>query len=142
MVDAHDQIRRFMIAFNKIDSLYYEAIERMGMKGSFFFLFYALADGRVYSQRQICDDWSLPRTTLNTIVRECVQKGLIQLIPRGNKEKDIVLTHKGRTVVDEIFVPLFAAEAEAMKPYLEAGILDTMESLASRFKASFDQLRR
>lgn len=140
MEDAHDQIRRFMIAFNKIDDLYLKAVKRMGVKSGRFVLFYAIADGRIYSQKQICDDWSLPRTTLNSVVRDCVRAGLVRLVPRGNKEKDILLTPEGRALVSRVFGPLFAAEAKAMKPYLESGILQTMESMAARFQASFSKI--
>lgn len=142
MSDTHEQIRRFMIAFNKIDDLYLKAVKRMGVKSGRFVLFYAIADGRVYSQKQICDDWSLPRTTLNSIVRDCVRDGLVRLVPRGNKEKDILLTDEGRALVERIFSPLFAAEAKAMKPFLASGILPTMESMAKRFQESFSKINQ
>ncbi len=84
MKDTHEKVRRFMIAFNRIDALYVDSMRTFGVKGNLFVLFYAIADGKAYSQRQICDDWHLPRTTLNTIVRECVKDGLVELLPRGN----------------------------------------------------------
>ena len=103
-----------MIAFNRIDALYVDSLKTFGVKGNLFVLFYAIADGKAYSQRQICDDWKLPRTTLNTIVRECVKDELVELLPRGNKEKDIHLTPKGRKIADEVFGPIFAAESRVM----------------------------
>ena len=118
MKDTHEKVRRFMIAFNRIDALYVDSVRTFGVKGNLFVLFYAIADGKAYSQRQICDDWKLPRTTLNTIVRECVKDELVELLPRGNKEKDIHLTPKGRKIADEVFGPIFAAESRVMEPFL------------------------
>ena len=141
MEETHEKVRRFMIAFNRIDALYVDSMRTFGVKGNLFFLFYAIADGKAYSQKQICDDWKIPRTTLNTIVRECVKDGLVQLVPRGNKEKDILLTQKGRQIVDEVFGPIFAAESRVMKPFLAAGALEMMEKMADSFEAAFAKLK-
>jgi len=138
---THDKVKRFMIAFNRIDALYVDTVGTFGVKGNFFVLFYAIADGNVYSQKQICDDWKIPRTTLNTIVRECVQDGLVKLVPRGNKEKDIHLTPKGRKIADEVFGPIFAAESRVMKPFLAAGALEMMEKMADGFEVAFAKLK-
>ena len=141
MKDTHEKVRRFMIAFNRIDALYVDSMRTFGVKGNLFVLFYAIADGKAYSQRQICDDWHLPRTTLNTIVRECVKDGLVELLPRGNKEKDIHLTPKGRKIADEVFGPIFAAESRVMEPFLAAGALEMMEKMADSFEAVFANLK-
>ena len=142
MKDTHEKVRRFMIAFNRIDALYVDSVRTFGVKGNLFVLFYAIADGKAYSQRQICDEWKLPRTTLNTIVRECVKDGLVRLVPRGNKEKDIVLTAKGREIADRVFAPIFAAESRVMEPFFKAGALEMMEKMADSFEAAFAQLNK
>ena len=141
MKDSHEKVRRFMIAFNRIDSLYVDSVRTFGVKGNLFVLFYAIADGKAYSQRQICDDWKLPRTTLNTIVRECVKDGLVELLPRGNTEKDIHLTPKGRKLADEVFGPIFAAESRVMEPFLKAGALEMMEKMADSFESAFAKFK-
>jgi len=140
MKDTHEKVRRFMIAFNRIDALYVDSVRTFGVKGNLFVLFYAIADGKPYSQRQICDEWKLPRTTLNTIVRECVKDGLVRLVPRGNKEKDIVLTSKGREIADRVFAPIFAAESSVMEPFFKAGALEMMEKMAESFESAFAKL--
>ncbi len=142
MTDTHEKVRRFMIAFNRINELYVDSVRTFGVKGNLFVLFYAIADGKTYSQKQICDDWKLPRTTLNTIVRECVNDGLVSLVPRGNKEKDIVITPKGRELADKVFGPIFAAESRVMEPFFKAGALEMMEAMAERFEAAFASLNK
>lgn len=142
MKDTHEKVRRFMIAFNRIDALYVDSVRTFGVKGNLFVLFYAIADGKAYSQRQICDEWRLPRTTLNTIVRECVKDGLVRLVPRSNKEKDIVLTAKGREIADRVFAPIFAAESRVMEPFFKAGALEMMEKMADSFESAFAKLNK
>ena len=134
---VHEAIRRLKIAFCRIDDLYLKRAEQLGLKPKLFLLFYAIADGRVYSQKQICDDWSLPRTTLNTSVRECLRKGYVRMVPRGNKEKDILLTPAGRKIVERVFRPIFKAESLAMKPLLGDGLLEAVEAMADRFEKVF-----
>ena len=138
--ETHEIIRRLKIAFSRIDALYLDLGTRLGVKPNLFVLFYALADGRVCSQRQICDEWNLPRTTLNSIVRECVKDGYVRLVPRGNKEKDIVLTSAGQEIVNRAFRPLFAAEAKAIRPIHISDVLDEIETLAARFEKAFAKL--
>lgn len=136
-MDMREEIRRMMVAVNRVDEAYFKAIRQLGLKGNFFVLFYAIADGRLYSQKEICDEWSLSRTTLNSIVNECVAKGLVALVPRGNKEKDVVLTDEGRKIVDEIFTPLFAAEAKALEPLIAGGLTAQIELMAKRLEDAF-----
>jgi len=140
--NAHEKVRRFMIAFNRIDALYVDSVRTFGVKGNLFVLFYAIADGKTYSQKQICDDWQLPRTTLNTIVRECVKGGLIRLVPRGNKEKDIVMTPKGREMAEKVFFPIFSVETHVMEPFFKAGALEMIEKMADSFESAFAKLNK
>ena len=65
-----EKIRRLMIAIDQIDEAYYKALRTLGIKENAFVLFYAIADGRDYSQKRICEECSVPRTTLKTIVQE------------------------------------------------------------------------
>ena len=69
---------------------YYKVLRTLGIKDNAFVLFYAIADGKSYSQKGICDEWSIPRTTLNTIVQKYIEKEYIHLVSTGHKEKEIV----------------------------------------------------
>lgn len=140
MQSTREKIRRLMIAIDKIDEAYYKALRTLGIKDNAFVLFYAIADGKSYSQKRICDEWSVPRTTLNTIVQEYVEKGYIRLLSTGHKEKEIVLTHKGKVFAEEILTPIFAAEEKAIKPFLKTMFVEQTEELAERLKNEFEQI--
>lgn len=53
---------------------------------------YALNDEKIHTQKQICEQFSIPKTTkttINTIVKELIEKGLIVFESGKNlKEKN------------------------------------------------------
>ena len=72
----------------------------------------------------------MPKTTLNTIVRECVEEGYIKLLPSDNvKEKLVKLTDKGRSYADEILALFYRVEDEAMGKTLSERGPDFIDSL-------------
>lgn len=137
MDESRQQVRRLMIAIERIDQAYYRAQRRLGIKDAAFVLFYAIADGGTYSQKQICQEWSLPRTTLNTVVQEYVGKGYLRLAATGHKEKEVVLTPAGRAYVQEILAPVFAAEERVMAAFLHTDLTAQTEAFAQRLEEEF-----
>ena len=88
--DMRGAIRDTMICVNVIEGIYSRMAKALGVKENTLVFFYALDDGRAHSQKQICDEWFIPRSTLNTIVKECVAKGQVVLLPGdGAREKSI-----------------------------------------------------
>lgn len=140
MDESRQMVRRLMIAVERIDQAYYRAQRRLGIKDAAFVLFYAIADGQPYSQKQICQEWSLPRTTLNTVVQEYVGKGYLRLNPTGHKEKELVLTAAGRAYVQEILAPVFAAEERVMASFLHTDLTAQTEAFAQQLEEEFAQI--
>ncbi|MFN0223768.1 MULTISPECIES: MarR family winged helix-turn-helix transcriptional regulator [Paenibacillus] len=141
MKDSRNEIRRLMIAVNRIDELYYRALRMLKVKDNTFVLFYAISDGKSHSQKQVCEEWLIPRTTLNTVVNECVNKGYIQLVSQGNKEKEIVLTDSGKAFAASILTPIFEAEEKAMEPLLGKGLVEQLECFTERLDSEFQQMK-
>ena len=131
-----------MIAIDKIDEAYYKALRTLGIKDNAFILFYAIADGKPYSQKKICDEWSVPRTTLNTIVQKYVEKGYVHLVSTGHKEKEIVLTDAGKAFAEKILTPIFVAEEKAIEPFLKTAFVEQTEELAKRINSEFNQIKK
>ncbi len=110
------QIRRLMLAVNRLDGLYYQFAREQNAKDSMLSLLYALDDGAPHFQKQVCEEWLIPKTTINTIVLECVSKGYIQLAEAGHKrEKMLCLTERGKAYTAELLQPLYHAEESAME---------------------------
>ena len=62
-------IRRLTLAATKNDGAYYYFARQLHINENTLTLLYALGDGQAHSQKQVCDDWLLPKTTVSTNVR-------------------------------------------------------------------------
>ncbi len=75
-------------------------------------ILYALNDGQPHTQRQICDDWQIPRSTANTIVKDLQKEGLVELshLNGTRREMTIKLTEKGLSYADSVLQKLYLRE--------------------------------
>lgn len=120
MYQNRDEIRRVMIAVNVIDGICDVIAKKIGIKENALTLLYALDDGKSHSQKEICEEWFIPKTTLNTIVKECTKEGYIFLNTNsGKKEKEICLTEKGREFAGMVLRQVYELEQQAMDDALE-----------------------
>ena len=72
-----EDVNRLMTALYGVDAVYEEFSRKLGYKGNMMKLLYALNDGVPHSQKEICEEWSIPKTTLNTRGKECEAKGYL-----------------------------------------------------------------
>ena len=111
---SNGEVRKVLISVNRADGIYHRLARRIGIKENALALFYALSDGEMHSQKEICDEWMIPRSTINTIVRECVENGYIKLEKSTRaKEKELLLTQMGKQYANDLMCKLFSAEQEA-----------------------------
>lgn len=116
MNDYREEIYRLMLTINRCTGVYYEIAKKMGVKENTLLLLDILSDKRQHSQKQICDDWHMPKTTLNTIIKECVSSGYVVLLTqRKSKEKLIALTDSGQIFADEITQKMKEAVQRSME---------------------------
>lgn len=126
MENTYETVRRIIWAINKIDGVYYYFARHLGINENTLTLLYALDDGRLHSQKEVSDEWLIPRTTINTIVKNMVADGYIAFDPKQHtKEKAIMLTEKGRDYVDKLMKSIYSAEENAMQ--------DTLQQFPSEF---------
>ena len=76
MEHYREYLDRFYVCSNRMDGLYYLAARHLGVNENTFSLLYSLADGRPRSQKQLSEELLIPKTTVNTMVKECIQAGL------------------------------------------------------------------
>ena len=125
-----EQIRRVMIGVNIIEGSYDEIARRLGIKENLLVLLYALDDGRAHSQVEISRNWMMPKTTLNTIVRECVEKGLVELEHQPHiREKYLRLTPEGQAYGQKILPLVYEAEERAYRAVLQGAEGEFVEGL-------------
>lgn len=124
-------VRRIMLATNKIDGVYslFGRLHRAN-ENTLAFL-YALSDGMPHSQKEICDEWIIPRTTINSIVKNMLAEGYVAFCPEGRgREKTLVLTETGMRYADTLFADIYAAEEKA--------IIETQKSFSPEFVTALE----
>ena len=112
------RVRRLMLHITQMDGAYYYFSRKLGYKENLLYLLYALDDGLPHSQTEICRDWMIPKTTVNTNVKELVAAGYATLEHGEGREKVIALTERGRAYAGELLGPVYAAERAAMEQTL------------------------
>ncbi len=109
-------------------------------------LMYALDDGLPHSQKQIAEEWGLPRTTLNTIVKRWEQEGLLKLnkITGKRREMAICLTEKGLEKVRETLRQDYDAQDAALaltvKKYSDV-FVEALEFYGAALKSAYKKRR-
>ncbi len=121
MKPVRKQIAQLMIALNRINCCYAVCAQTSDLKENELMILYALADGVPYSQKQISDEWGIPRTTVNTIIKDWEKKGLVFLssIPGKRREMNILLTKDGQELADLVLNKVFEMENTAMSETVE-----------------------
>ena len=116
----YQAIRRLMLATTKIDEAYYLFSRKLGVKENTLALLYALDDGEPHSQKQICKDWMIPKTTINTSIKELEEAGYVELFPeKHSREKIISLTSTGKAYAFKIMKSVYESEQRAMEKTLQ-----------------------
>lgn len=106
-------------------------------------MLYALDDGKPHSQKQIYEEWLIPKTTLNTIVKELESDGYVrmEIIPGQRREMNIYLTEAGKKYARQVLDSFYPAEEDAFGQIENAGILSCeLENFCKKLENSFDNL--
>ncbi len=121
MDEIRKKARRLNDALYTLDRVYQENERKRGYKDSEICMVYALDDGEFHSQKEISEEREIPRTTLNTIVKEWERQGYLELRPIPGKRRDmqIVLTEAGERYARPCLNYIYQAEDYAMKKTLE-----------------------
>lgn len=108
--------RRLMAAFSAADGAYYRWAKRTHVTWHVLDLLYALDDGLPHSQKQICEEWAIPKTTINTVVKACQTAGYITLAPMPDqpRQRQLCLTPAGLAYARQTLEELYIMENQAM----------------------------
>ncbi|MBR0404433.1 MAG: winged helix-turn-helix transcriptional regulator [Eggerthellaceae bacterium] len=139
MRENRRKLIQLMRALNRIDDQYYRVQRELGLKESLFVLLYMCADGEERSQKAICDEWCIPRTTLNTTVKEQEAAGRVELVPCGNKQKLVKLTESGYAYAEELLGPLLDAEERA-GAFIDDGLVEGLERFGGQLEREFGEM--
>ena len=103
---------------------------------------YALNDDEKHSQKDICDGWSIPRTTINTIIKDLEQQQMVEMIPIPGKrrEKYVKLTEKGKEYADYVLAKLYEKERMIFEKINDPDkFINDLESLYNNVKLIIEE---
>lgn len=107
------ELEMFRNVYNDLDSIYAVFPKICGLSGTEYWSMLMLYEG-VSTQRDICEQLSLSRQTVNSAFRQLVKKGLIYLEPVENnlRTKQVFLTQEGITFVRKYVSAMHGLEEE------------------------------
>ena len=134
--------RKFFYDFGRalyhVDSFYDEFAKQSNVSSSLLWILYALNDGNSHTQIEISNDWELPKTTVNTVIKDIQKEGYVELVPIKGKRREmsIVLTESGKAFADNVLSDLYRKEEEVFKllSLKEQEIVMVLEKLARKLK--------
>ena len=119
--DMKTKVRELEDAINNVDEGQYAYGKELDMKESELCLMYAMDDEKPHTQKQIHEQWMIPKTTLNTITKQWQKEGYIMMrpIPGKRRELEMHLTEKGKEYIQKRLDILYRAEEKAMEMTLK-----------------------
>lgn len=121
--DYSDPLATFNQLYKEMDEIYHQYARDHGMSDTAMWLLYSLClSDTPYIQREICSEWHYPPQTLNSALKTLERQGLIALesVPGNQKNKLVVLTEQGNSVVQQMIAPLVAAERQSFMELQES----------------------
>ena len=125
-------------ALYRVDSFYDEFAKKSNVSSALLWVLYALNDGNPHTQIEISNDWELPKTTVNTVIKEIQKDGYVELVPIKGKRREmsIVLTESGKKFADDVLADLYKIEAVVFETLSteEQRIVATLEKMAKELR--------
>ncbi len=143
MAIEKEDIERLRKSFCFVHAQASRASKKIGYNFNLMWFLYALDGNNPKSQKQICAEWGMTKTTLNTVVKECEKKGyiLFETIEGEKREKNIVLTDIGKAYMQQAIDKMAKIEENAL---LKLGdyqeFLCVLEKFCENFKSEIDKI--
>ncbi len=115
--------------YKELEDLYREEANIAGLSKSALWILCVLSEQKEeYSQSKICEQLNLSRQTINSTVLNLEKQGIISLkaVPDNRKEKLIVLTEKGKRLVNDNVSDFVKAEKAV---FVQMGVEEMEEFL-------------
>ena len=63
------------------------SLRSSNVSSALLWVLYALNDGNPHTQIEISNDWELPKTTVNTVIKDIQKDGYVELVPiKGRRD--------------------------------------------------------
>lgn len=136
-------IRKSFLEFNSFakenDSIYQEAIKKLGVSDSVFWMLYTLREsGEALTQSEIVNTVYMPPQTINSALKKLEREGFVELKSEGDRRsKRVYLTKSGETLTKSTADKVMLAEQRAL-----AGLdAEELEELLRLYRKYLDVLK-
>ena len=124
-MDYRKIMNRLNAALGKIDAAYEAIAKKYDMTYNALMMVYLMEETKNITQKQICDELHLPKSTVHSILLDFIQQGYVSLTEGNNKkEKFINITESGMCFFSNVFEKTQA---------LEKNVLDALGGEACAF---------
>ncbi len=137
-MDMPSEAKRLDDIWQSIDSVYEYYAKQLGLNSTTLYLLHIIHTSEPCTQKQICDIMMLPKQTVNTIVKDYQNKGLLEATESSEdrRHKHICLTQQGKDYCKKILPPVEEAEAYALAQFTEEE-RSMMFTLMEKYSKSF-----
>lgn len=100
------------------DIVYHDIAKKFCLSDTMFWLLYSLKEhGTMYTQKELCKEWSYPPQTINSAIKDLEKRGILKLATvNGNrKNKQIIMTDEGKNLIEKVIMPVMDAEQRAFE---------------------------
>lgn len=114
-------IHRFNEINNEVGALYHRASQKMGFADSEFNILYMICDeGEGFDQTHVIEATGMSKQTVHSAVRRLEQEGILMLGDRTARRKAILLSDRGRVLIEEKIRPFMDAEEGIYNSWTES----------------------
>ena len=135
-MNPRETLKKLNSLYGAVDAVYLKIASENGLSYNGLMMLYMVEEDEKLTQRKVCDELHLPKSSVHSILSELVRKGLLELTEGGNrKEKYIAATREGQNFIQKISVETDRIEASALEAVSERELvrfLRTADALAGR----------
>lgn len=144
MSDIRSKAKRLILALYNVDAVYYASEKKNRVTEAELCIMYVLDDGKPHSQREIAQDWLVPKTTINTITKRWENEGLLTQtrIPGKRREMQITLTEAGKEYSKSFLQFVYTAQDKALKKTVDRysdTFIEALEYFGASLKEAFEE---
>lgn len=118
-----EQLEIFNRLWKEQDDIWEMAAKRSGLSTAAFWILYILIINKekTITQTDLCENWYLPKQTVNSAVKKMKEDGLLALVSEKGKGnvKYLTITEKGNEFAKQAILPLVEADILAFSSFKE-----------------------
>lgn len=122
---------------NRVDRLYYKWAKAHGFSYNVLAVLYVAYKDSASSQKVVCEEWSLPKQTVNTVCKDLCNRGylILERSEQDGRETRLVLTEAGKKLAEPVVTELIDIETKI----LESMGVESVEKLLILFNKFCDE---